>query len=420
MPHNAVMKLTRQRLLLGAGLLVVALGLGVFLTRGTAVDVAVVAQGDLAQTVVMSGRVSTAQRVEITSQTTARIEHIAVREGDAVQAGQAVVQLRSDEAQAALNEASAAVAQAQARVRQIQTVQRPMADQQLEQARALDHQAQQELARAQELLQKGFVSQSRVDDANRAALSSHAALLGATAAAQGNQMGGADLQLAQAQLEQAQAAQRAAMSRLDQLTLRAPQDATVITRSADPGDTAQPGKALLTLVGGRETRIEANVDEKNLKYLQLGQVAVVTADAFSERHFSARLSYIAPSVDPQRGTVELRLLVQPPVDYLRTDMTVSVEIITAQITNAVLLPTDALRRDGNGGLFVLVNRDARAHQVAVETGLQGTGTTEITKGLTAGDRVILPGSLVSAGDKVREQNVRTPRATAQPASGLAN
>jgi HlyD family secretion protein len=202
--------------------------------------------------------------------------------------------------------------------------------------------------------------------------------------------------------------------------LRAPADGVVIARSADPGDTAQAGKAILTLVSGSETRIQANVDEKNLKYLQLGQAAVATADAFSDRHFPARLTYIAPAVDPQRGTVELRLLVDPAVDYLRTDMTVSVEIITGHAANAVLLPTDALRRNGDGSLFVLVNRDGHAQIAPVKTGLQGTGTTEITKGLAAGERVILPGSLVAAGDKVREQNVRAPRATAQPASGLAN
>jgi HlyD family secretion protein len=368
----------------------------------------------------MSGRISTVERTDVASQTTARIEGIAVREGDKVRAKQALVLLRNDEAQAALVQANAAVAQAQARLRQIQTVQGPMADQQLEQARAVERQAQLELARAQDLLQQGFVSQSRVDDAMRVALSAKAVLLSASAAAQGNRTGGADLQLAQAQLEQAQAAQRAAAARLDQLILRAPADGVVIARSADPGDTAQAGKAILTLVSGSETRIQANVDEKNLKYLQLGQAAVATADAFSDRHFPARLTYIAPAVDPQRGTVELRLLVDPAVDYLRTDMTVSVEIITGHAANAVLLPTDALRRNGDGSLFVLVHRDGHAQIAPVQTGLQGTGTTEITKGLTAGERVILPGSLVAAGDKVREQNVRAPRATAQPASGLAN
>ena len=284
------MKYTHQRLLLGAALLALAGTLAYLLMRGTAVDVAVVTQGDLTQSVVMSGRITAIDRTEVASQATARIESIAVREGDKVRAGQALARLRNDEAQATLVQTSAAVAQANARLRQIQTIQGPMSDQQLEQARAVEGQAQRELARVQDLLKQGFVSQSRVDDAMRIALSSQAALVSATAAAQGNKAGGADLQLAQAQLEQAQAAQRAAAARLDQLILRAPADGIVIARSADPGDTAQAGKAILTLVSGSETRILANVDEKNLKYLQLGQAAVATADAFSDRHFQARLT----------------------------------------------------------------------------------------------------------------------------------
>jgi HlyD family secretion protein len=140
----------------------------------------------------------------------------------------------------------------------------------------------------------------------------------------------------------------------------------------------------------------------------LGQSASASADAYTERHFSARLTYIAPAVDAQRGTVELRLRVEPAVDYLRPDMTVSVEIVTAQVANALILPTDTVRRDANGAHFVLVNRDGRARQLAVQSGLQGIGSTEIVKGLAAGDRVIVPGTLVNDGDKVREQSTRKP------------
>jgi HlyD family secretion protein len=154
MPHNVPMKFTRRGWLLAGALLVTTGATAYLLTRGTPVDIAVVTQGDLRQSVVMSGRISTVERTDVASQTTARIEGIAVREGDKVRAKQALVLLRNDEAQAALVQANAAVAQAQARLRQIQTVQGPMADQQLEQARAVERQAQLELARAQDLLAK--------------------------------------------------------------------------------------------------------------------------------------------------------------------------------------------------------------------------------------------------------------------------
>ncbi len=87
-------------------------------------------------------------------------------------------------------------------------------------------------------------------------------------------------------------------------------------------------------------------------------------------------------------------------------MTVSVEIVTAQVPQTLILPTDALRRDASGAAFVLVNRDGRARQVAVVTGLQGIGSTQITQGLAALERVILPGPELQDGDRVREQATR--------------
>jgi HlyD family secretion protein len=123
---------------------------------------------------------------------------------------------------------------------------------------------------------------------------------------------------------------------------------------------------------------------------------------------NARLIYIAPAVDPLRGTVEIKLVVAPTVDYLRPDMTVTLEIVTAQVKDALMLPADAVRHDASGASSVWLEREGRARQVAVQTGLQGIGSTQIVKGLAKGDRVILPGSTLSEGDRVRAQGTRAP------------
>ena len=402
------MKFTRTQTLWALGLALCAAGIFAYSQRGQPVEVTLVTQGEMLQSVVTSGRIVDLARTEVSSQNTARIESIAVREGERVQAGQILVRLRDDEARASLVQAEAAVLEARERLRQIETVQDPVSVQLLAQAEAANLQAQQELTRAQDLLRQGFVSQSRLDDAQRAANSAKAAMQAARVQAQGNQRGGVELALAKARLDQAAAAQRASAARLDQLNLRASAAATVISRSNDPGDTAQAGKAILTLVGGGETRIQASVDEKNLKFLQLGQAALASADAYPQQPFKASLIYIAPAVDPLRGTVELKLRVEPAVNYLRPDMTVSVEIVTARLPNALMLPTDAVRRDANGASFVWVNRDGRARQDSVQTGAQGIASTQIVKGLAKDEHVILPGGTLAEGDKVREQSTRAP------------
>ncbi len=400
------MKFTRTQWIVLALVVAGILTLTLFSRRGKPVEVVVVTQGPLVQSVVTTGRIASVARNDIASQSTARIEAILVREGDTVQARQVLVRLRDDEATANLTQARAAVAEARARMRQLATVQEPVSAQQLEQARAAETQAARELDRARDLLKQGFVSQSRVDDAQRAATASAAAVRAASAQAAGNEGSGAEHAMAQSRLEQALAAEKAAATRLDQLSLRAPAAGTIIGRFADPGDTAQAGRAILSLVSGDETRIQTSVDEKNLGYLKLGQAARATTDAYPQRPFDATLTYIAPAVDAQRGTVDLKLRVDKTQDTLRPDMTVSVEIMTAQEPQALRLPSDAVRRDAAGGAYALVNRDGRAEKVALTLGLQGIGTTQVVAGLAAGDRVITPSTAVDAGDRVREQRQR--------------
>ena len=400
------MKLTRTQWILAAVLLAGILALAFLARRGKPVEVVVVTQGPMVQSVVTTGRIASVARSEIASQGNARIEAILVREGDTVQAGQVLVRLRDDEATANLAQARAAVAEARGRMRLLATVQEPVSTQQLAQAQAAHTLALRELERARDLFKQGFVSQSRVDDAQRSADASAAGLRAAGAQAAGNGANGAEATLAQSRLEQALAAEKAAATRLDQLSLRARAAGTIISRAADPGDTAQIGRTLLTLVSGEETRIQASVDEKNLGYLKLGQTARATADAYPQRPFAATLTFIAPAVDAQRGTVDLKLRVDKAVDYLRPDMTVSVEIIAAQEPNALKLPSDAVRKDAQGNAFALVNRDGRAEKVALTLGLQGIGTTQVVKGLAAGDRVITPTTSVEKGDRLREQRQR--------------
>lgn len=370
------------------------------------------------QSVVSNGRIASVARTDVMSQSTARIERVLVREGDAVQAGQVLVQLRDDEASANLQAARAAVAEARARLRQLDSVQLPLAQQQLAQARATAALAEQELARTQELIKQGFVSPARLDEVQRQAQSARAAVLAARAQTQGNQRDGAEVAAAQARLAQALANASAAATRLDNLSLRAPEAATVIRRAVDPGDTAQPGKVLLTLVSGSETRIETSVDEKNLQLIRLGQRARASADAYPNQPFDATLTTIAPAVDAQRGTVDLKLRVDPAPAFLRPDMTVSVEIITAQVANALMLSSDALRRDAQGQAYVLIARDGRAQRVDVTLGLQGVGTTQILSGVAAGDLVILPTTSAAEGDRVRAKNADKPRGNAPLVPGL--
>ena len=171
---------------------------------------------------------------------------------------------------------------------------------------------------------------------------------------------------------------------------------------------AQPGRVLLSLAAQGGTRIDANVDEKNLRLLEAGMSAKAVADAYPGQSFDAQLAYIAPAINPQRGTVEVRLAVPNPPAFLRPDMTVSVELVGGVKKDALVLPSGAVRDADREAPWVLALQDGRAVRVPVKLGLRGIGSVEILDGLKEGDAVIPQTEKAIAGDKVRPGPVAAP------------
>ena len=175
-----------------------------------------------------------------------------------------------------------------------------------------------------------------------------------------------------------------------------------MTRSVEPGDAVQPGKVLMVLTPTGETQVVAQIDEKHLGLLRPGLHALVSADAYERERFPAELVFIHPGVDPQRGSVEVKLRVAAPPAYLRQDMTVSLDIEVARRPAAVLVPTEAVRDAFGPRPWVWKVEHGRLARQTFVPGVRTAAWTEVRQGLTAGDAV-LPASAqaVSEGQRVR-------------------
>ncbi|WP_298599241.1 efflux RND transporter periplasmic adaptor subunit [Zoogloea sp.] len=377
--------------------------------KGREVDVVAVARAPLAQSVVATGRIATPARIAIGSPLAATVLELSVREGDVVKPGQVLARLRADDAAALVAQAAAALAEAEARLTQIERVGQPVAAQQLAQAEANLKVAAAEAERARQLVAQGFYAQSKADDAARNQANAVAAASAARAQLAAQQPGGTEREAARARLDQARAQLANARARAALLTLTAPSAGSVLTRKAEPGDVAGAGKVLLELAEAGETRIYATVDEKNLRLLKPGQMARAVADAWPGQPFEAELYYLAPAVDPLRGTVEIRFRVPRPPAFLRPDMTISVETVTGRKDSTLVLPTEAVREPDGGKPWVLVAEDGTAQRREVRVGLAGIGKVEIIEGLAEGEQAILPASGATGGDKVRIRPPKAPR-----------
>jgi len=389
------------------GIVVLALG-GYWLTQvwlGPKINGYTVAKGELIQTIVASGKVQSPARVEIASEITGTVVSIPVVEGQAVRKGQTLVVLESNDERAAVEQAKAVVDQAAARLRQIRELNQPVSEQTLAQAQTTFDLAQKQYARSKELAAKGFVSQSQLDDSLRNLDIAQNQLAAAKYQANSLKEQGSDYAIAESALKQAQANEQVARAKLHNTVIKATSAGILISRSVEQGNVVMAGKILMLLSPGGTTQLVVNIDEKNMRYLKLGQRALVAADAYPAQRFDAQLSYINPAVDATRGSVEVKLDVAAPPDFLRQDMTVSVDIEVARRADALTLALAAIRDGAGTEPWVMVIEDGHARRRTVKLGVRGDSRVEILEGLREGDQVLpATGVVIKEGKRVRAVN----------------
>lgn len=381
--------------------------------RGPLLQVETVRRADVTQTVVATGRLITPARVTLGSVITGTVTELRVREGERVKRDQLLARLDADELRAALAQAQAAAAEADARLAQLGTLAAPVAEGTLARAEQNLKLAREEHARVERLHRQGFYSTSKLDEAYRNRAVAEADYATALAQATANRPKGSEYALARARREQALASVALAKARLEYTEIRASADGTVLKRMIEPGDAVQPGRALFELTVAGETQVLLLVDEKNLGLLAPGQRAKVAADAFPDRPVDAEVFYIAPSIDAARGTVEVKLRVPGPESFLKPDMTVSAEILSAERKNVLALSSVAVRDAASAQPWVLVVRQGRASRQKIRLGVRGEGVVEVAAGLAEGDLVVPATALVQEGARLRA-DTQPPRPQPKP------
>ena len=328
----------------------------------------------LVQTVVATGRVVTVSRTQVGSEITGVVLKRLVQEGDRVTRGDLLLVLRSDEL-------TAQVRQAEAALNELMSSTRPQASVDLANAQVQLAQASRELQRRRILAKDSVISKEELEQSEKAESLARNNVESARLKA---------LALAPGKAEEIVLRERlfALQAQLAKTQVRSEVTGIVLTRNVEPGDLVQPGMTLFTIALDGNTEIRVPLDERNLPRLALQQNASVIADAYPDRPFPAQINFIAPSIDPERGTVEVRLTVDPVPDFLRQDMTVSVNIETDQRAHARVIPNDALGNVQGNKAIVLLLRDGKIHRQTVTLGLRGLAMSEVVSGLQDGEQVL--------------------------------
>lgn len=394
--------ISRWWLIAGAAFAVAGLG-GYRLWQGEHWPVQILEAQELVQSVVATATVQTQHRANVGVQMAGTVVAVSVVEGDRIREGQSLLRLDDREVRAAASAAELAVRQAELKWQSWQEVQAPVAHEAERLAQANLVQARAQWERQQNLFRQGFIGQSALDESLRAFRVAEAQARSAGAQDRANAQGGIEQALARSALSLAQSNWAAARARLSYTEVTAAFAGHVVSRNVEPGDTVQPGKTLLVLAPDGVTELVAQIDERNLSLLRVGQTAVASADAYPGQKFAAVVSRIAPGVDAQRGAVQVKLTVEAPPEYLRQDMTISVEIEVLRKPAALTLSFEAVHDLESGQPWVWsVDINDRVQRTPVSLGVRAGARVEVTSGVAAGARVVDSAAVgLKAGQRIR-------------------
>lgn len=353
------------------------------------------------------------QQVEVTTPVGGTVTQLLVRPGAAVAAGQPIAIMTSPELAAlrttALDRKTAAIAalqQARADLRLAQETyrqQQTIATTEVQQARTELSFAQERYEKDKELLERGAIARRTFLESETQLAAARAALAKAASRLQVSEAS-AQLRRAQSQVQVAQSqvalSDETYQTRLRQLganpnqdgtlTITAPIAGTVVDREATTGESGEEaGKQIMTIVNSRSLQISANVYEKDLKQIQIGQRVRVKVNGLPDRTFAGRISVIGAVVEGASRVVPVKAELDNADGLLKPGMFAELEVLTDRTAAAVLaIPKSALVETNDRHPIVFVQNGNAFQATEVSLGRESGNWVEVKDGLFDGDRIV--------------------------------
>lgn len=386
---------------IGSAALLVVLVLGVMaarLVKGTQIDpnrLAKVQRGDVARSVVATGKIQPITKVEVKSKASGIVEKLYVDINNQVHKGQQLAQLDQQEIAAQVDAQRAQLAAAEANVGTYQA----NIDQDRVNAAAPDlPMYKTTLDRNLEMEKEGVVSRQALDNANRDYLAALNKRDGAKA-----QIGvdNAKLKQARAQVLQSQASLKQLEEQLSYTTIVAPMDGVILSRDVEMGDAVSSilvlgSTATLVMTEGdiNQVYVQGKVDEADIAHVYMGQPARIKVESFRDRVFNGKVTKIAPlGVEKDNVTTfEVRVSIDNPGGELKANMTANAEILLDEHKKVLTVPENAVSYDNQKNAFVEIPDKSQKEgfrKIQVRVGLSNGSVTEIASGLKEGDQVVL-------------------------------
>jgi HlyD family secretion protein len=356
---------------------------------------AVVERGDLARSVVATGKIEPLAKVDVKSKASGIVEKIFAEYGDRVKQGQVLVELDKDQLRAQVAEARANLQAAEAAVQSAQaTFERNVVDAQGPDVPFLRSTAE----RNRKLAAEGLISAAVLEDAEKG----YQMALNKQLSAQRNvAVSRAEVARAKAQVAQMQAALDNAEEDLRNSTIVSPMDGLVLSRDVEVGDAissililGSQATNIMTLGDVSEVYVKGKVDEADISKVYIGQLARISVESLKEKKFTGKVTKISPlGVEKDNVTTfEVRVSIQNPTGELKANMSANAEIILEEKQKVLMVPEAAVIYDKDHRTFLETpdpgSRTGR-RKLPVKLGISNGVKTELVAGLKEGQQVIL-------------------------------
>lgn len=380
------------------GLSGAAFALRASLKPKTAIDpsrLANVDRGDIARSVVATGKIQPKSKVEVKSKASGIVKKLYVDYGEYVRAGQLLAELDKEELQAQVREASAAMQAAEAATESAAAT----AERNKSEAEGPDVPfLKTALERNRKLFTQGLVAHSVLEDADKAYQT--AANKQATAL-RNVTVSKAEVTKAQAQVAQTRAVLERAQENLRNATIVSPMDGLVLSRNVEVGDAVSSilvlgsqATLVMTLGDISDVYVLGKVDQADIGKVFLGQKSRIVVESFKDRKFDGEVTKISPlGVEKDNVTTfEVRVSIHNPGRELKANMSANAEVILEEKKNVLLIPDSAIVYDRERKASVEVpdaaNEKGR-RKVPVRVGISNGLKAELLGGLRQGEQVIL-------------------------------
>ena len=395
-------KKRRKRIIYGVIIVVVVLGVAFGLiaaTRGgTKIDpskLAKVEKGDLAKSVVATGKVEPITKVEVKSKASGIVKKLLVQPSDKVKNGQLLAQLDKEEIQAQVDQSRAASQAADASLKAAEADwERAKVDAEGPDVPLLKHAYERAVGMAKE----GVVSESALEDAQK----------NYEMALNKQNVAKAQLIVLKAKIAQSQAQVARDRANLKQLEeqlsytdIESPIDGVVLSRDVEMGDAVSSilvlgssATLVMTLGDTSQVYVKGKVDESDIGKVYLGQPARIKVESFKDKTFNGVVTRISPmGVEKDNVTTfEVRVSINNPGGELKAEMTANAEIILEEHKNVLQIPEGSIIYDKDKKASVEVpdhkGKDGK-RKLAVNIGISNGAKTELLSGLKEGDQVVL-------------------------------